>query len=1253
MPTANDPLAPAGVMAELDAMKAFIEETARREKEAAGVLTNSMVAARRGVQAKEEALRVEQEQARAELEARHADERDEVEGRHQGRLAWIEEKYHAARKALTDQITSDRDQRVGSVQAEIMRRQGELKAEYERASEELVALRGRAEEDMAKVAGMAAEARRHLRGFKPWVSKKLAGQGVRIEEAGEGELLAAADEALDRVRALPLAKVFRFVPLTLLLLLAVGVPAGVSGSPGEISSWWLTAAIAVGGVMVIYLVALATVWGPAKALAQALQRVRFSGATGVNAMIERVRGLKEQMQAETEKLRGDLSETLRESDSASQERIRRGREKLEQQLSRLPAVEERLHRRRMARVEAAHAERMAGHEERLRRDAEMLEAGRLEKVAESEAEADKALGAIAEEWPAQVDGRRSRLESLVDQRAERFPEWSREFLENWEPPSEAPSVIPFGTYRTSPAALADPCPEGDRFSLPETIEAPLALSFPDHGSLLLEGDAREAADVMNAIVLRLLATHPPGRVAFTFIDAVGLGRDHAGLMHLADYEDTLIHGRIWTQSQQIEERLAELNEHVEKVIQMYLRNEYATITEYNEQAGTIAEKYQFVVISGLPTGFSETAMARLRSLAASGARCGVFLLVQLEQPLADPALDAELRRACLCLKQDDGGWRWAGRPGEVLLDRAPEDKLETDLVHRFGKASVDSNRIEVPFSSIAPEGEWWSEETGGELRVPIGRTGAKKLQYLAMGKGTRQHALIAGKTGSGKSTLFHVMITNLALHCSPEEVEFYLVDFKKGVEFKCYGSKRLPHARVVAIESDREFGLSVLHRVDEELRRRGELFRECGAQDVAGYRKATGQPLPRTLLLIDEFQEFFTEDDGVGQEASLLLDRIVRQGRAFGIHAILGSQTLGGAYTLARATLGQMVIRIALQCNEADAYLIMDDDNPAPRLLTRPGEGIYNDNAGAVAANSPFQTVWLSEEERNAKLEELSQMASQRGLRMPAPVVFEGNAPADLRDNEPLAELVANPPTGKPEAAKAWLGAPNSIKGPTAAVFRRQSGANLLAVGQGEERMKALMGGALLSLDAQFPDGGARFVVLDPEGADGYLASVVGGLKHPGEVHLPGELGPVMDDLAQRLEGGGDEEVFVFIRDLQRFKGLRQEEDFSFSFDEPSSGGASPAKVFLELISEGAPAGLHLLASVDTWNNVGRWIPRKAMADFQMRVLYQMSANDSAALIDSPAAGNLGLHRALLYDESLGTVETFRPYARPESADLG
>ena len=44
---------------------------------------------------------------------------------------------------------------------------------------------------------------------------------------------------------------------------------------------------------------------------------------------------------------------------------------------------------------------------------------------------------------------------------------------------------------------------------------------------------------------------------------------------------------------------------MEKVIQMYLRNEYATIAEYNKQAGSIAEKYHFLVIASFPVNFSD------------------------------------------------------------------------------------------------------------------------------------------------------------------------------------------------------------------------------------------------------------------------------------------------------------------------------------------------------------------------------------------------------------------------------------------------------------------------------------------------------------------------------------------------------------------------------------------------------------------------------------------------------------------------
>ena len=504
-----------------------------------------------------------------------------------------------------------------------------------------------------------------------------------------------------------------------------------------------------------------------------------------------------------------------------------------------------------------------------------------------------------------------------------------------------------------------------------------------------------------------------------------------------------------------------------------------------------------------------------------------------------------------------------------------------------------------------------------------------------------------------------MLITNLGLWCSPEQVEFYLIDFKKGVEFKCYATHRLPHARVVAIESDREFGLSVLQRLDDELRRRGDLFRKLGVQDIAGYKRVGGtEPMPRSLLIIDEFQEFFVEEDKIAQTASLLLDRIVRQGRAFGLHVLLGSQTLGGAYTVARTTLGQMVVRIALQCNEADAYLIMDDNNPAPRLLSRPGEGIYNDTAGTVEGNSPFQVVWLPDEVRDARLAQIRAVAGVRNpAGYPGPIVFEGNAPADVHENVALRALLEAGAVQPSASPRFWLGAPNAIKGPTEAVFQRQSGRHLLLVGQRDEAALAILSLGLMALAAQHRRGGARFLWCDSTPADAperaYLDAVLRAIPHPVTVVRPGGLSEVMAELAEEMkQRTGDEPaaeapaVFLFIHALQRYSKLRYEEDFGFASGD-AAAAPNPASVLNQLLCEGARLGFHVIASCDTYNSVTRFLSRKAISEMGMRVLFQMSANDSASLIDNPKAGTLGLHRALFYNEQEGHLETFRPYALP------
>lgn len=908
-----------------------------------------------------------------------------------------------------------------------------------------------------------------------------------------------------------------------------------------------------------------------------------------------------------------------------------------------------------ARLDAASAELTAKRDQRLA----LLSEGKIENVDDLEGQFD----AMVEQWGNSLVPVH---DVLVKEEASGEASPLSGAPEAWTPPSEFSETLLIGKVRYSGERAELKLPASDRFSLPTKpeYELPLRLRIPDEGSILFETKnfgREEAVSFLNYLVLGWLTGAPAGRVSFSLIDPVGLGESFAGLMHLADYEEILINTRIRTQSEQIEQRLGELCDHMEKVIQMYLRSDYETITQYNEAAGTIAERYHFLVVADFPHGFSDVAATRLLSIAASGARCGVFLLMHCDQRADLPVgfqMD-DIRKASLCVRSNVDGFFLKDNPVpglELVLNGTPPQDQFAKWVHRIGEANRDSNRIEVPFSFIAPpEGQVWTSSTAGELTVPIGRSGATKLQQLALGKGTCQHALIAGKTGSGKSTLFHIMITNLALWCDPNEVEFYLIDFKKGVEFKCYADHLLPHARVVAIESDREFGLSVLQRLDEELKRRGELFRAAGVQDVASYRKVPdGVAMPRTLLLIDEFQEFFTEDDQISQQAAVLLDRIVRQGRAFGVHAVLGSQTLGGAFTLARATLGQMTVRIALACNEADAYLIMDDSNPAPRMLTRPGEGIYNDRAGAIEANSPFQVVWLGEEERNGYLVEVERLAKERGIEPTERVIFEGNAPASIEEDVVIRRIVeGGVDLESSPVPRFFLGAPNAIKGPTEVRLARQSGANLIVVGQRDDVMDSFVAVSLRVLRAEQRDK-VRLIVIDnrfsqPDDKTWFCEAVraVGGVETPAMHEMESVLNALAAEMKSVSEGdtpASSKTTIVFIPGLHRYKKLRHEEDFSFSLEEDA--GAKASASLQDLICEGPGWGYHLVVSLDSYNSVQRTLGRKAAGEFEKKVLFQMSAADSASLIDTGKASDLGLNRALFYDEPSGANEIFRPFAQ-------
>jgi len=792
-----------------------------------------------------------------------------------------------------------------------------------------------------------------------------------------------------------------------------------------------------------------------------------------------------------------------------------------------------------------------------------------------------------------------------------------------------------------------------------TIRTPALLPIIGGQNVVIKasGAAKDRAfEAMQSLMLRLLATLPPGKRRFVLVDPVGLGSNMAGFMRLPE---ELTGGKAWTEANHIEQQLADLSAHMETVIQKYLRNRYETMEDYNREAGEIAEPYRLLVVANFPVNFTEQSAQRLINIASNGPRTGVYVLVVVDMAQEMPYKFnlGELERWATIIEHKENRFVWKDEvfeKCELVLDRLPSNEQFEKIVLAVGDASIEASKVEVPFEKIAPKEEyWWKQGATALLRTAIGRVGAEDIQYFELGRGTEQHALVAGRTGSGKSTLLHVLIASLAMTYSPDEVQLYLVDFKKGIEFKDYATYELPHACVVAIQSEREFGLSVLQGLDRELQRRGDIFRELGITNLSEYREARpGDKMPRILLLVDEFQEFFTEDDALSSQVSLILDRLVRQGRAFGIHVLLASQALSGAYSMSRSTMNQMAVRISLQCTDADSRIILGDENPAARLLSRPGEAIYNAANGLIEGNNLFQVVWLPDEEREKYLRQIQEHSEHLGWVPTQPqIVFEGNAPADIDNNGQLAELLGEPSWGeKLRAVPAWLGEPVAIKPPTAARFRHQSRSNLLILGQNEETSTAMLSTAIVSLTAHQSPQASRFYILNLSNvdADWYdsIPTLCDALPHTVKIGKRRDVLKIIEEVAEIVNERSllddeaiDETIYLAIIGIQRARDLRSVDIYA---------PAEAAEQLSTILRDGPDLGVHTLVWCDTYSNLERVLQRQDIAEFELRVALQMSANDSNNFIESPVASKLGPYLAIFYDEEQsGTLEKFRPYAFP------
>jgi hypothetical protein len=477
---------------------------------------------------------------------------------------------------------------------------------------------------------------------------------------------------------------------------------------------------------------------------------------------------------------------------------------------------------------------------------------------------------------------------------------------------------------------------------------PVAVPLLDESHLQITSthESRTRAEAMlESVLMRVISYFRPGLVQLHVWDVGQFTGALPGLYPLTRTGLLTVHD-----PSRLPQLLEELSDRIRRVHTRVLVDGHPSLRALAESHGGRSEPWIVAVLVGNRSALREEDHRQLQRVARGGLACGVQLVL-LDVPMTVNAPVETVRLG------DDGLASTSMTGPHVTVE--PEPQLPSGAVTSACHAISDEHetwrsRIGT-FADLLPlPAHWGQSRSLAGLHAPVGFSDGRPVE-IALADAS-PHALIGGPSGSGKTNLLLTMISSMATRYNPDELEFYLLDFKEGVSFAQFGPGRrdrtwLPHARLVGvnINTDREFGLALLQFLSDEMRRRAEAAKAHEVTKLEELRAADPEGRwPRMVAVIDEFQYLFAERDAVTRAATLLLEDVSRRGRSQGIHLVLASQDVSGieAFWGRPAIFEQFVLRIALP----RARRVLADLNDATLDLPR-WHAVLNHESGMKHGN--------------------------------------------------------------------------------------------------------------------------------------------------------------------------------------------------------------------------------------------------------------------------------------------------------------
>lgn len=822
------------------------------------------------------------------------------------------------------------------------------------------------------------------------------------------------------------------------------------------------------------------------------------------------------------------------------------------------------------------------------------------------------------------------------------------------------------------------------------LELPCGTAFTDKNFSSIIEYPKNLRDIvvsnLNAMTMQLFMTNVAGKVRFTFISPSDAGEAFASFMRFADVDERLVDTHVWGNSQRIEERLDVLLDRAQTINQDYLRGQYADILEYNQAAGKNAEPLQFLMVVDFPRGFTQAALEKLENIMSNGPKNGIYTILAGEvgeldgsNDANDPRYNAVLQRivqhlsryryenGMLCVPPRPSSAIRAGHPHanpqvQYLPLQLPENRVELDdAIETMKKAVYNADRVTITYddvtSGLTHQPDRWfrySDEKG--ISVPFALSGANKVLSLELASDAlspKYHTLVTGMIGSGKSTLLHTLIMGLLMKYSPEDVQIYLMDFKDGVEFKVYTEYNLKNFRAISIDTEPEFGLAVLKKIEAEMQARNNIFKQEGCRGLEGYRREMaekGNPhhgMPRTILIIDEFQEAFgRSDDPVMSEAAEIIKRLTLVGRAPAIYLIMATQDIKNAAALPETVYNQFETRIALKSSPDSARIILPDNPMADQLINLDkGVAIFNASAGNKDHNVQCRIAFCSEDEQRALLEQIAQKQAAADFQVTGGTRLLLSSIQDDRSN-PLNHFEETGEIDQNDMSlgyRLFVGEPLSLENNFHPQLLSCRGKNLLLTGNDQQRARittAFIMGSLLYETLRQQDTSTEpaitlFDLSSDAPQDDMFGQLVRGLPEKIRVYHAGDVLDGLDMLEKELPVGRRQ--FVVFFGLNRARRL---------LIQPDAYTQAPREKFVSLLQRGPENNMSFIVWANSAENFLS-LYRDVLPCFEQRLVGGIPEEQLAELIIGQAPANMKPKNAVYFDMDATETPKIRLYDQP------